>query len=208
MPSVSLTRLELKRNRERLVRYERFLPALKLRQQQLQVTLQKTESALRDGGVKLAEAATKLDRYAAVLGDVAGLDVRRMAEPAEVRARTVNVAGVQVPELDEVVFNPVEYSLFATPPWVEPALDDLRALNRRRAEVELLEQRRDLLRKELTRVVQRVNLFEKVKIPETQQIIQRIRIHLGDQMAAAVGRSKIAKAALSAAAERSDGGVA
>ncbi len=207
MARVSLTRLELKRSRELLVRYERFLPALKLRQQQLQATLQKTESLLREAGARLAEVRASLDRYAPVLGDVAGLDVRSMADPAEVRARTVNVAGVQVPELDEVVFNAVEYSLFVTPPWVEHALDDLRALNRRRAEVEILERRRELLRRELTRVVQRVNLFEKVKIPEKQEIIQRIRIHLGDEMAGAVGRSKIAKAALSAAYERLEGGV-
>jgi V/A-type H+-transporting ATPase subunit D len=38
-----------------------------------------------------------------------------------------------------------------------------------------------------------VNLFEKVKIPEAEETIRLIKIYLGDQMANAVGRSKIAK---------------
>ena len=43
------------------------------------------------------------------------------------------------------------------------------------------------------RTTQRVNLFEKVKIPEAKEAIRIIRIKLGDEMTAAVGRAKIAK---------------
>jgi V/A-type H+/Na+-transporting ATPase subunit D len=49
------------------------------------------------------------------------------------------------------------------------------------------------LSEELRITNQRVNLFEKVKIPECSENIRRIRIYLGDQQASAVGRSKIAK---------------
>jgi V/A-type H+-transporting ATPase subunit D len=51
-----------------------------------------------------------------------------------------------------------------------------------------------LLAAELRTTNQRVNLFEKVKIPEAVENIRVIRIFLGDQMTAAVARSKIAKA--------------
>jgi V/A-type H+-transporting ATPase subunit D len=40
---------------------------------------------------------------------------------------------------------------------------------------------------------QRVNLFEKIKIPEAKEAIRVIKIHIGDQMTNAVGRSKIVK---------------
>ncbi|MBU1147018.1 MAG: hypothetical protein KKD11_01570, partial [Candidatus Omnitrophica bacterium] len=40
---------------------------------------------------------------------------------------------------------------------------------------------------------QRVNLFEKIKIPACKENIRLIRIYLGDQQTNAVGRSKIAK---------------
>jgi V/A-type H+/Na+-transporting ATPase subunit D len=53
-----------------------------------------------------------------------------------------------------------------------------------------------LLQGELSRVIQRVNLFEKIMIPKDRDAIRRIRIKLGDEMAAAVGRAKIAKGKL------------
>ena len=44
------------------------------------------------------------------------------------------------------------------------------------------------------RITQRVNLFEKVLIPQAEKKIHRIKIYLADTERAAVVRSKIAKA--------------
>lgn len=196
MARTTRTRLDLKRQRERLARFRRFLPALKLRQQQLQLALQGVERQLAKAREGLARARARFAAYSAVLSDYAGVDVVALAEPAEVRLATVNIAGVAVPVLQEVSFQEATYSLFGTPPWVDRALQDLRQVNRERTEVEILERQRTLLRSELTRVVQRVNLFEKVKIPEAERLVRLIRVHLGDEMAAAVGRAKIAKGRL------------
>jgi len=59
---------------------------------------------------------------------------------------------------------------------------------------------------ELRITAQRVNLFEKVKIPETQESIRRIRIYLGDQQTAQVVRGKIAKRKVLAAATAAEAG--
>ena len=56
-----------------------------------------------------------------------------------------------------------------------------------------LEERIRLLSEELRVTTQRVNLFEKVKIPEAQENIRVIGIYLQDQQTAAVVRGKIAK---------------
>jgi V/A-type H+-transporting ATPase subunit D len=80
---------------------------------------------------------------------------------------------------------------------VDRALLDLREVHRREAELGILDEQHRLLDRELTKISQRVNLFEKVKIPEAKDIIRVIRIKLGDEMASAVGRSKIAKSKLS-----------
>jgi V/A-type H+-transporting ATPase subunit D len=45
-----------------------------------------------------------------------------------------------------------------------------------------------------------VNLFEKVKIPETKVSIKKIQVYLGDQQTSAVVRGKIAKNGLERAA--------
>ena len=64
--------------------------------------------------------------------------------------------------------------------------------------LEMLVQEETVLRQSLTRIVQRVNLFEKIKIPQATDAIRRIRIKLGDDMTAGVGRAKIAKTKASA----------
>ncbi len=49
------------------------------------------------------------------------------------------------------------------------------------------------LQKELRDVSIRVNLFEKILIPRSQDNISKIRIFLGDQQLAAVAQAKVAK---------------
>jgi V/A-type H+/Na+-transporting ATPase subunit D len=190
---LALTRLELKRQRDALARYRRFLPALQRRQQQLQIEVQHTAAELALARGELEAIQRRFARYGNVLGDVAGVDVRAGARPERVDVVTVNVAGVRVPEFVDVAFEDPVYSLFATAPWVEGVLAGLREQSRRAALLGVLEERRGILRRELARVVQRVNLFEKVKIPQARSAIQRIRVHLGDEMSAAVGLAKMAK---------------
>ena len=195
---IKRTRLELKRQRDDLERFERYLPMLKLKQQQLQVAL--NELRTQFGEVRLAteRAQATVDGYKAVLADPAGVDVAALATCAEIRTTEDNVAGVNVPVFEGVTFPEASYSLFGTPPWVDRALVDHRELSRCRAHLETLQRRYELIDRELTRVIQRVNLFEKVKIPACQEAIRVIRIALGDEMTAAVVRAKIAKVKLEA----------
>ena len=65
-------------------------------------------------------------------------------------------------------------------------------------EAEVLDEQVRLLSKELRATTQRVNLFEKVKIPETKANIKKITVYLGDEQVAAVVRSKISKKKLQA----------
>ena len=196
---IKLTRPELKRRRDALERFERYLPMLKLKQQQLQLTLRGIDARRREILARVQSARRTFAPYRAVLADVAGLNIRQLAEPEQVKTSRANVAGVNIPVFEEVTFPAAAYSLFATPAWVDRALADLRRISRLQAEADILQQQHDLLHKELTKIIQRVNLFEKVKIPEAREAIRVIRIHLGDEMTAAVGRAKIAKAKLAAA---------
>ncbi len=194
---VKLTRPELKRYRDALARYERFLPMLKLKQQQLQVTLRDAAAARRKAEQARDEVEAHLRRYRSVLADRAGLPLEQWSRPSEVRVGKKNIAGVEIPVFEDVAFPEARYSLFGTPPWVDQTLADLRERSRREAAVDVLRQEETLLRHELTRIIQRVNLFEKIMIPQAREAIRKIRIKLGDEMTAGVGRSKIAKGKLS-----------
>lgn len=190
---IKLTRPELKRHRDRLTRFQRYLPMLKLKQQQLQVTLGEVAIRRREAEKAADEASQNVARYAAVLEDLAGVPVRQYASPEQVHASRVNIAGVEVPVFEGVTFPEATYSLFGTPVWVDQALADLREQSRRQAAVDILREEEEILQGELARTIQRVNLFEKVMIPESREAIRRICIQLGDELAAGVGRAKIAK---------------
>jgi V/A-type H+-transporting ATPase subunit D len=193
---ILLTRPELKRRRDMLAMFERYLPMLKLKQQQLQVAVRKLSVVREELAAALDQARRTFSPYSSVLGDVAGLDVRGLSTPENVRTSIMNVAGVNVPVFEGADFRAAAYSLFATPVWVDKAIEDLREIGRKEAEAEVLERQHEILDRELTKILQRVNLFEKVKIPECREAIRVIRIKLGDEMTSAVGRAKIAKSKL------------
>lgn len=205
---IKLTRPELKRRRDRLARFERYLPMLKLKQQQLQMTLRELAARVRQAQDELDQTAAQLARYRSVLADRAGVPLQQWSRPERIRTSRRNVAGVEVPVFEEAEFPEVRYSLFGTPPWVDNALADLRQHSRRQAVVDVLRQGETLLHRELSRVIQRVNLFEKIMIPKDREAIRRIRIKLGDEMAAAVGRAKIAKGKLAKVLDQSPQDVA
>ena len=68
-------------------------------------------------------------------------------------------------------------------------------------EAEVLDEQVRLLRQELHATTQRVNLFEKVKIPETEENIKKISIYMADQQVSAVVRSKISKRKIASRSE-------
>ena len=76
---------------------------------------------------------------------------------------------------------------------MDTAIVKLREIARLDALVSTLHQQVELLEKELKTTSQRVNLFEKVKIPEAKENIRVIGVYLGDQQTAAVVRGKISK---------------
>lgn len=193
---IKLTRPELKRQRDMLTRFARYLPMLKLKQQQLQLALRKIEEERCVVEERYRGAKERFDSYREILGDVAGVNVPRLAKCVNVKTTSKNIAGVNIPVFEEVVFEEARYSLFGTPPWVDRALLDLRAVNRLEAELSILTEQKSALGRELRKIIQRVNLFEKIKIPEAREAIRVIRIHLGDEMTAAVGRAKLAKGKL------------
>ncbi len=190
---IKLTRPELKRQRDALQRFERYLPMLKLKQQMLQVRLREIQAEQRKMDARRDRAIRSVRQYQAVLADFSGVNIRNLAKPDHVRTSKQNVAGVRLPVFEGVDFPEAVYSLFATPAWVDQALRDIRQLNEVKARCDVLAEQYRLLNAELTKIIQRVNLFEKVKIPEAREAIRRIRIRLGDEMTAAVGRAKIAK---------------
>ncbi|UCC96859.1 MAG: V-type ATP synthase subunit D [Phycisphaerales bacterium] len=193
---IKFTRTELKQQRDALARFNRYLPTLKLKQQQVQLSILQTRQAFRKKQAAVKETEKTISAYDGLFSDVAGVNFEKLSRPDSVDTSTHSIAGVYVPRFENIAFPKADFSLFATAPWVDKSLADLKELNQQKAELNILQECLDLLQAELKRVMQRVNLFEKVMIPDALENIRRIRIALGDQMTAGVARAKIAKAKL------------
>lgn len=193
---IKFTRTELKLQRDKLSRFKRYLPTLKLKQQQVQASIVQTRQAFGHVQESVNKRKEIISAYDGLFNDVAGVNFTQLATPDSIETTRHSIAGVYVPQFKAVIFPKAHFSLFGTSPWVDKALVDMKTLNRETAELGILKECLDLLLAELKKVMQRVNLFEKVMIPTTLENIRRIRIALGDQMTAGVARAKIAKAKL------------
>ena len=195
MSKIKLSTQELKRQKEDLKRYRRFLPTLILKKLQIQIELNSVKSALTKKINDGQELREEIHSWIAVLGEDAGIRSILKIEDLETGSR--NVAGVEVPVLKAVRFKQIDYDLYTTPLWVDKAVETLKDLMTVEAEILFLQKQVERLEKELRTTIQRVNLFEKIKIPETINNIRRIQIFLGDQQTAGVVRGKISKSKIS-----------
>lgn len=191
MAKIKLTIQELKRQKTSLKRFQRYLPTLTLKKLQLQIEINRVKGLLVKKLDEEKHSTDSIQEWKAVMGEGAGINeiVRIEAIEREIG----NVAGVEVPILKGVRFSDLSYDLYIKPTWIDQAVDVLQRLMTLRAEILTLRDQIKPLEEELRTTIQRVNLFEKIKIPETQENIRVIQIFLGDQQTAAVVRGKIAK---------------
>lgn len=190
---VKMSRPELKRQRDTLARYERFLPTLKLKHQLLQQKLIEAHQDLHIAIETFTTCHQRVEEFGMLQQMPKGIDVEAFCKPVEVTIRKKNVAGVNIPIFEQATFPEVSYSTMFTPPYVDMLLKRMTQRVVAQLQQEVEQKRFNMLRKEFTRVNQRLNLFEKRVIPQTKDAIHRIRVHLGDEQTAAVGRAKLAK---------------
>lgn len=205
MGSVKLTKNELKTQKDLLKRFERYLPTLQLKKQQLQTVLMKVASEIEQKEEERSQAINGLDDWIAVFAENRLFDEEKKIEglvlPDSVICSYDNIAGVNVPVFKELTFKDISYDVADYPLWVDEALVRMRDIARLDMLIETLKKQEELLSKELRSTSQRVNLFEKVKIPQTKENIRVIGIYLGDQQTSAVVRGKIAKGKRQVASE-------
>ena len=200
--AVKLTKNELKAQKDALKRFERYLPTLQLKKQQLQSVMLQLSAQLDALEAQRNAAIDGLDDWVAVFSENQTLPRKldTLVEPESVICGEENIAGVIVPVFRALTFREIDYDPGEFPLWVDTAVVKLQEIAGLDAEAKTLRRRAELLEQELRVTSQRVNLFEKVKIPEAKENIRVIGIYLGDQQTAAVVRGKIAKNKLGGAA--------
>ncbi len=201
MAKLKLTKNELKAQKDALKMYKRYLPTLTLKKQQLQTEIRTIDARAKEVRAKREALEKEFSRWLAVFGEEDAFKPD-MVTVKNIRKGVGNIAGVTIPIYEGADFSRGDYDLYSTPLWIDLAADRMEKALEYDLEADVLDEQVRLLSKELRTTTQRVNLFEKVKIPDTKANIKRITVYLGDQQVAAVVRGKISKKNLEIAAEK------
>ena len=192
MAKIKLTKNELKVQKDALKMYQRYLPTLTLKKQQLGAEIRTIEANAKAVRKSREELEKGFEDWIAVFSEE-GAFPEGIVTVSNIRKGEGNIAGVVIPTFLGADFSRGDYDLYTTPLWVDIAADFMEKAISLDLEAEVLDEQVRLLEKELRSTSQRVNLFEKVKIPETKENIRKIGVYMADQQVAAVVRSKISK---------------
>lgn len=173
--------------------FSRFLPTLSLKKQQIQSEILKVRSARAKLEVQMSETVNRSKSFQLLFSESLPGSVTRLIKIKNVKRSIKNVAGIKLPTVSNVECEVMPYSRLYSPVWVDKGVELIKSLFELKEQVRVLREQEAALQFELRKVTQRVNLFEKVKIPQSKENIRVIRISLAEEQTSAVARSKIAK---------------
>ena len=98
----------------------------------------------------------------------------------DVKLKTVKIAGVPTPALEEVLFEVKDINLFTTPMWFADGVQILKNLAQLGIESEVYSEVARILDYQRKKTTQKVNLYEKVQIPGYNEAIRKIKRYMED----------------------------
>jgi V/A-type H+-transporting ATPase subunit D len=189
-----------KRNKQELTKFKRqekllhqYLPMLKLKQEQLQLEVNKNQKKIFILQAQIESFFIKLSTYFPCLLDPLGPKLEDLVQIDDIVTAKKRVAGIVIPVLTQIRFKDVTVGYFYTPPWVFLIRPNLNEYIDSCIALKFLTHEQQLLRTELKKATQKFNLFEKVMIPHNKMAIKKIKLALDDEQVAGVIRGKIAK---------------
>ncbi|MBO5643513.1 MAG: V-type ATP synthase subunit D [Kiritimatiellae bacterium] len=192
MARIKLTKTELKAQMDALKRFERFLPMLQLKKLQLQSEIASISQKAEDVASREEKFREEISTWAGLLMTAESY-LEGLVDVEKIKTSTANIAGVTIPTFEGIDAKVKRVDTWSTPAWLDDASDAILKMLNLKAERIVFEEQLRLVSVELQLTSQRVNLFEKVKIPGCKEAIRVIKIALGDEQTAAVTRGKIAK---------------
>lgn len=193
MAEIKLTKTELRDQQNKLAQLLKYLPTLQLKKAMLQLEVLEARAEIAKVEDEYKHNSAEIETYAALLTETVMVDPIRATKVSELRKRYENIAGVEVPYFEDIKFEDYPYNLIDTPPWIDGMIAGLRKVATSWIKVQIAQEKKSALEKELRQVSIRVNLFEKILIPRALANIKKIKVFLGDMQLAAVSQAKVAK---------------
>jgi len=177
---------------------QQFKRQLAIRQKALPI-LKNKETALRLEVVKLTKQLDKLKllrkeldiRLEHYKGFWAEFPEILNMEKIEVSKK--KVVGVKVPQIKTIEFEIADVSWWNRPAWIPGGIEVLKEAISLKLKIDMLQQQIDILDLARKKTTQKVNLYEKVQIPEYEDAIIKIKRFLEDKENISKAAQKIVK---------------
>ena len=189
---LALNKSTLNREAKKLRAYRQFVPALDLKRKQLMAARVSVRQQLSEQQAELDAVRAFVRRELPMIA-AQEVDLNSLVQLKKVEVVYTNLVGLQLPFVGEFEVEIQQYSKLASPIWFDLWLEKLQTALRLQVEMRVAMRRLALLESGLQKTTQRLNLFDKVLIPQAEKNIRKIRIALSDAERAGVVRAKIAK---------------
>lgn len=188
-----LNRVALQKIQRELALRVRALPTLKAKETALRLEIRKTEDQLDRLQKELSDVQNANQEDLLLWSEYPGL---LRIESLLVKAR--HVAGVTLEVVSEVKFHIVKAGLFHQRAWVVKGTDLLRRIVELNLRISTVDKNLSLLVAARKKATQKVNLYEKIQIPQYSGALRKIRSFLDDRenlsrAAQKISRRKAAK---------------
>ena len=120
MAKIKLTKNELKVQKDALKMYQRYLPTLTLKKQQLQSEIRGIEAKAKAVRQQKDELEKEFEQWIAVFSEEEVFP-EGIITVGQIRKGTGNIAGVTIPTYEGADFSRGDYDLYETPLWVDLA---------------------------------------------------------------------------------------
>ncbi|MCE2029087.1 V-type ATP synthase subunit D [Sessilibacter corallicola] len=189
---VSVSKTSLLKLKHDLRAYQKYLPSLDLKRQQLRFAIVGLKSDIR----RLTEKITQFQQALPNLIPSSYVDVSdidQLVAISTIDYELKSIAGVKVSQMTDVTFSESGSDFARLPVWGLFYQASLEKYVKLLLQVENLEQQIFTLNAALLKVTQRINLFEKLLIPRSEQFISTIELSLGERARESVVVSKLSK---------------
>lgn len=192
MSRLALNKSTLNKEGRKVRAYQKFVPALDLKRKQLLAARATAEHTRKQQLDELKQIEQQVRSQLTMLPNFKGR-AEQLVSIRAIEIDQVNLVGIRLPELKsiDVVLEP--YSCLGTEHWLDHLAQLIKQQVTLRVHQQLVEKRLECLNVGLQKTTQRLNLFDKVLIPEARKNIRKIQIALADAERAGVVRAKIAK---------------
>ncbi len=192
MPRLLFSKSALQKEIAQLKRYQKFLPSLDLKRQQLIIQRNRQAVVLAKIVEQIEACRSAVAEFLPMISDQR-IILNDLVSVASVSLAAENCVGVNLPVFQSIQINVKPYSIYAKPHWVDHTVKLLQQMIELQVRFKIEQQRMSILQAAVKKVTQRVNFFDKILIPRAKQTIKKIGIFLSDKERAGIVNAKITK---------------